>query len=388
MPNIFASRILHRSNLNHSRVTEMTTPHGVIQTPAFMPVGTRAFVNHMTPEDLHNAGSQIILGGNTYHMLVNPGIEVIRAGGGMHRLMGWDKPMLTDSGGFQVFSLAQQCTLDDQGAHFQHPTNRSKIHLTPRTAIKTQQVVGADIIMALDDCIADHKGRDAVSAALNRTHRWLSEAKMLHTQSPYSVYGYRQALFGIVQGGYFRDLREQSARFITEIDPDGIAIGGVSVDRIMDKTMTIIDWVRPLLPEQKVRYVMGIGLNPQDLIDVVAHGIDIFDCVAPTRNARHGALYHGMWVVNEGWLQFVGTETNGKLLIKKTRYAQDERPILEGCTCYTCKKYSRAYLHFLFKQSAPLYYQLACIHNVFVMHKTCDYLRQLIQDPVAPISSL
>lgn len=383
MNNQFSSRIIKASKKNSARVMEITTAHGMFSTPTFMPVGTRAFVNHMTPGDLVNAGSQIILGGNTYHMLVNPGMDVIQENGGMHRLMAWNKPMLTDSGGFQVFSLSKNskiCRIDSEGAHFKHPINGKVIHLTPKSSIETQKIIGADIIMAFDECTSEQGGREAALAAMERTHRWLLESKEAYLSSPYSAYGYKQALFGIVQGGSFRDLREKSAHFIVDADLEGIAIGGEVIGFDMKKTREVIDWLRPLLPANKVRYTMGVGLNPQDLIDVVEKGIDLFDCVAPTRNARHGALYHGKLSKTANWIEFLSEEQNSRLLIKKAIYSKDDRPILEGCLCYTCLHFSRAYLHFLFKQGSSFYSQLACIHNISVMQTVCEQLRVLILD--------
>lgn len=383
MPNIFKTEIIKRSRVNAARITKITTPHGEITTPAFMPVGTRAFVNHLTPQDLIQTHSQIILGGNTYHMLVAPGMEVIQAAGGMHKLMGWDKPMLTDSGGFQVFSLSKNskiCKIDEEGAKFKHPTSGQVIHLTPRTSIEAQKIIGADIIMAFDQCTSESGGFDAARIAMERTHRWLLQSKEIHEQSPNSVYGHKQALFGIIQGGSHVDLREISAQFIVDAELDGIAIGGEVIGFDMQKTRELIDFIRPLIPEAKTRYTMGVGLNPQDLIDVIAKGIDIFDCVAPTRNARHGALYHGNCDVIEGLPKFVSTQENSRILIKKSSYAKDENPILEGCQCYTCQNFSRAYLHFLFKQSLPLYAQLSCIHNIYVMQSVCRFMRELIYE--------
>lgn len=381
MPNVFNSELIKKYPFNHARVMKMMTPHGEVTTPAFMPVGTRAFVNHMTPYDIQNTNSQIILGGNTYHMLVSPGMDIIRSAGGMHRLMSWDKPMLTDSGGFQVFSLSKNskiCKIDANGAHFKHPGTGQLVHLTPASSIETQKIIGADIIMAFDECTPEQGGREAALAAMDRTHRWLMESKETHEKSPYSQYGYKQSLFGIIQGGSFRDLREKSASFITEADLDGIAIGGEVVGFDMLKTCEVIDWVRPLVPAEKIRYTMGVGLSPQDLIDAVARGVDIFDCVAPTRNARHGALYHGNIIEVDGWMKFMSEQNNDRIQIKKACYAKDENPILENCECYTCQNFSRAYLHFLFKQQASLYCQLACIHNIYTMQKTCDKMRELI----------
>jgi queuine tRNA-ribosyltransferase len=376
----FKTEVIKQSLHNQARVLCLTTPHGIIHTPAFMPVGTRAAVNHLSPFDLEAAGSQIILGGNTYHMLVNPGLEIIEANGGMHRFMQWKKPMLTDSGGYQVFSLTRAglCRIDDTGAYFKHPGSYQPIHLTPQLAIKTQQIVGADIIMAFDDCVAESSGREGIIAAMERTHRWLIEAKEIHSRSPFSAYGDYQALFGIVQGGYFQDLREKSAAFVNALDLDGIGIGGESIGPLREQTCEVLDWVRPIVDERKVRYPMGVGLSPQDLIDVVAHGADIFDCVAPTRNARHGSLYCGTWEAHEGWLRFESDEPKGRILIKKSQYAKDQGPIMPGCSCHTCQHYSRAYLHFLFRQKASLYYPLACMHNIHVMQETCARMRQLI----------
>ena len=382
-PSHLNSRCIAKHKNNRARVMQFDTAHGSVTTPAFMPVGTRAAVNHMLPHELRDAGSQIILGGNTYHMLCAPGMDVIQSAGGMHRFMGWHGPMLTDSGGFQVFSLSKNqkiCRIDELGAHFKRPNSGEVIHLTPETSIQTQKIIGADIIMAFDECTPEAGGRDAALSALTRTHRWLLESKAVHERSPTSAYGYKQALFGIIQGGSYRDLREQSTQAILAADLDGIAIGGEIIGFDMLKTQEILSWVVPLLPEDKIRYTMGVGLQPQDLLDVVAEGVDIFDCVAPTRNARHGALYHGHTVAHGDWLRFDNLgEEKGRLLIKKSQYAKDERPILAGCSCYTCLNFSRAYLHFLFKSGSTSYAHLACIHNIHVMQTTCEAMRRLCQ---------
>lgn len=382
MNNQFNCELFKSSKNSHARVAKITTAHGSVLTPAFMPVGTRAFVNHMTPHDLKSAGSQIILGGNTYHMLLNPGMDIILASGGMHRLMAWEGPMLTDSGGFQVFSLSKNakiCRIDADGAHFKHPITGKVIHLTPKSSIEAQRIIGADIIMAFDECTPENGGRDAALAAMDRTHRWLLASKEAYLAAG-SVYNHQQALFGIIQGGSFRDLRELSTQFILDAQLDGIAIGGEVIGFDMQKTTEVIDWIRPLLPENKVRYTMGVGLNPQDLIDVAAKGIDLFDCVAPTRNARHGALYHGNIIKKGNCLEFISEKNQARILIKKSIYAKDENPILVGCLCYTCRHFTRAYLHFLFKQGSSLYNQLACIHNIHIMHNVCEQIRRLIFD--------
>ncbi len=380
MSNQFKTKIVKSIHSNHARILDVTTPHGTFQTPTFMPVGTRAFVNHLSSTELRVTNSQIVLGGNTYHMLVNPGLDVIKQMGGMHRFMNWSSPMLTDSGGYQIFSLTRAglCQVDEKGASFRHPIENRVIRLTPVTALHTQQVVGADIIMAFDDCADESIGRDGIIAAMQRTHQWLLEIKEKHSQNPNSVYGQYQALFGIVQGGYFQDLREKSAAFINQLELDGVGIGGESIGPCLEKTCTVIDWVRSVLKEEKIRYPMGVGLSPQDLIEVVAHGADIFDCVAPTRNARHGALYAGTWQIENKWLKFYPIAPGGRILIKKVQYAHDQRPIMEDCRCQTCQNYSRAYLHFLFRQKSSLYYALACLHNVYVMQETCTRMRQLI----------
>lgn len=377
----FSCQIIRQHDKTNARVTKVTTPHGDFITPTFMPVGTRAAVNCMDTRQLSEAGSQIILGGNTYHMLVAPGTELIQQAGGMHPFMNWQGPMLTDSGGFQVFSLSKNskiCKIDYHGAHFKHPITGKLIHMTPEISIQTQKIIGADIIMAFDECTPERGGREAALAAMTRTHRWLQQSKEAHDKAPNSAYGNKQALFGIIQGGSFRDLRDECTQAVLAMDCDGIAIGGETIGFDMAKTAEIIDWVRPQLPADKARYTMGVGLNPQDLIDVVKGGIDIFDCVAPTRNARHGSLYHGFAVREGSWATFKSDIDKGRLLIKKSSYAADDRPILEGCACYTCQHHTRAYLHFLFKQKQALYASLACIHNIHVMHHTCEVMRDII----------
>lgn len=385
MTNTFKTEVIKKHSRLPARVTKITTPHGEVTTPAFMPVGTRAYVNFMTPDDLQRSNSQIILGGNTYHMLCSPGMEILQAAGGMHRFMGWSGPMLTDSGGFQVFSLSKNgkiCQIDEKGAHFKHPITGQIIHLTPENSINAQKIIGADIIMAFDECTPENGGRAAALAAMERTHRWLHESIAAHEKNTHSAYGFKQALFGIIQGGSFPDLREQCTQFILDANLDGIAIGGEVIGFDMKKTVEVIDWVRPALPDNKTRYTMGVGLNPQDLIDVVEKGIDIFDCVAPTRNARHGSLYHGTIVKKDDWIAFESNQDNGKISIKKSIYAKDDKPLLENCGCYTCQNFSRAYMHYLFKQQSVAYINFASIHNVHVMQQVCIEMRKLILEQV------
>ena len=373
-----------------ARVTRVQTAHGEFITPTFMPVATKAAINCMNTQELAATGSQIILGGNTYHMLLAPGMETIQRLGGMHRMMAWDGPMLTDSGGFQVFSLSKNsdiCKIDDKGARFKHPITGQVIRLTPQTSIQAQKIIGADIIMAFDECTPENGGRAAALAALARTHRWLKESIIEHERDPNSAYGYPQALFGIIQGGSFEDLRLSSTEAILAANTPGVAIGGEVIGFDMAKTREILSWVTPHLPANKPRYTMGVGLNPQDLIDVVAHGVDIFDCVAPTRNARHGSLYHGELVVENNWLRFEPLSEQGRVLIKKSCYTHDDTPILEGCDCYTCQHHTRAYLHYLYKQKQNLFLSLACIHNIRVLQRTCELMREIIQGskPARPL---
>ncbi|MCW8398442.1 tRNA guanosine(34) transglycosylase Tgt [Legionella sp. PATHC038] len=379
--NTFSCTVLHKHAATQARVTRVTTAHGEFITPVFMPVGTRAGVNNMTPTELRDAHSQIILGGNTYHMLCAPGMEVIEKAGGMHPFMGWHGPMLTDSGGFQVFSLSKNkeiCTIDEQGAHFTLPGSQRLIHMTPEMSLETQKIIGADIIMAFDQCTPDSCTKDEVQHIMNRTHRWLKQSIQYHQQHPNSRYGYQQALFGIIQGGTFKDLRRESADFIASMNTEGIAIGGETIGFDMKTTVEVIRWVREYLPEIKPRYTMGVGMSPQDLLDVVAEGIDMFDCVAPTRNARHGSLYCGELIREGNWLRFSSEYENERIQIKKSCFAEDMSPIMAQCSCYTCQNYSRSYLHQLAKQKTNLFTALASIHNVHVMHDVCDKMRELI----------
>lgn len=378
---VFSCEVLHRHASNQARITRITTPHGELITPVFMPVGTRAGVNNMTPRELYAAGSQIILGGNTYHMLCAPGMAVIEKAGGMHPFMGWHGPLLTDSGGFQVFSLSKNkeiCTIDEEGAHFILPQGQGFIHMTPEMSLETQKILGADIIMAFDQCTADSCTKEEVAFIMARTHRWLRQSVDYHQQHPHSSYGYPQALFGIIQGGLFEDLRCESADFVSSMDTDGIAIGGETIGFDMKKTVEVISWIRDFLPEHKPRYTMGVGMSPQDLLDVVAQGIDMFDCVAPTRNARHGALYCGELVSDGNWLRFVSEYEGQRIQIKKSCFAKELSPVMAGCHCYTCLHYSRSCLHHLFKQKANVFTALASIHNIHVLHDVCARMRDLI----------
>ena len=379
--NCFKTEFIRQHTTNKARILRVTTPHGTFTTPTFMPVGTRAVVNFLLPEQLQQTGSKIILGGNTYHMLVQPGMEVIQNAGGMHAFMNWQQPMLTDSGGYQVLSLSQNkqiCKIKEDGAHFKHPTSGEVLHLTPQSSIAAQKIIGADIIMAFDQCTPDSTDPSVTAEAMERSHRWLLISKETHTKNPCSVYGAKQAFFAIVQGGYNRDLRLQCLEQVLSVEPDGIAIGGEIIGYDMEKTCEILQWLHPYLPQDQVHYTMGVGLEPQNLLDAVAQGADVFDCVAPTRNARHGALYCGRIVIENNWPRFEAIEERTRILIKRSIYAKDVGPIMPECDCYTCQHFGRDYLHFLFKSNSNAFMNLACIHNVRVMQRTCEAMQQCI----------
>lgn len=382
------SQLLQQHPTLPARVLCVETAHGSFETPVFMPVATRAYVNHLSPERLSETGSQIILGGNTYHMLVAPGTDVIQHSGGMHRFMNWHGPMLTDSGGFQVFSLSghpKNCQIDDQGARFRHPSHGGWLHLDAQQSIETQKIIGADIIMAFDQCMRDDDTEAERHRAIDRTRRWLETSIHHHQKQPNSKYGHPQALFGIIQGGFDQTLRLACAQDVIEQPVDGVAIGGQSIGFDMEKTRTILQWLAPKLPSNRPIYTMGVGMFPQDLIDAAQYGVDMFDCVAPTRNARHGSLYSGSWVETNGWLKFESEYPRGRLLIKQAQFTNDQKPIMEDCDCRTCQYYTRAYLQHLFKQNATYYRELACQHNLRVMHKTTELIRSVIRnaDPAA-----
>jgi queuine tRNA-ribosyltransferase len=374
-------KIIAKHPKNLARVSRFKTAHGEVITPVFMPVGTRAGVNNLTTAELKAAGSQMILGGNTYHMLCAPGLEIIKHAGGMHSLMGWHGPMLTDSGGFQVFSLSKNkeiCTIDEKGAYFCIPGSNRWIHMTPEVSIEAQKVIGADVIMAFDQCTPSDISYDNAAHIMKKTHRWLQQSVDYHEQNPLSAYGYKQALFGIIQGGIYPGLRQESAEFVTSLNLPGVAIGGETIGFDMIKTCEILTHLSDLLPENKPRYSMGVGMGPQDLLDVVACGMDMFDCVAPTRNARHGSLYAGQFIQKDDWYSFESEYANGRLDIKKQQFATDQKPLMSDCECYTCQTASRSYLHHLFKMKSNLFSVYACIHNIHVMHQACRLMRALI----------
>lgn len=366
--------LLHQDKNSRARTGVITTDHGVIQTPMFMPVGTQGSVKTLDQSDLEAMHAQIILG-NTYHLHLRPGAELIAEQGGLHRFMHWARPILTDSGGFQVFSLGTKkqgennsdsppsqghlVTIDEEGVTFTSHLDGSRHRFTPETAIDIQKKIGADIIMAFDECTRDTASYDTAVAAMERTHRWAKRSLEAHLADP-APHGYRQFLFGIVQGAKHRELREASARFTSSLDFDGIALGGESIGYNMAATAEILDWVYPLLPPEKPHYAMGLGLSPADLLVAIEHGVDMFDCVAPTRLARHGMLY-----VSPGTIKNQQLRANRyRLNIKNARFKKDLRPIDESCACSTCQNYTRSYLHHLFAAEELSALRLASIHNL------------------------
>ncbi|MBL4825282.1 MAG: tRNA guanosine(34) transglycosylase Tgt [SAR324 cluster bacterium] len=333
------------ANCGNSRAGVLQTPHGKIHTPIFMPVGTLGTVKGMTPEEVREIGAEIILG-NTYHLHLRPGDELVQKMGGLHRFMNWQGPILTDSGGFQVFSLAKLLKLDEEGVVIRSHLDGSKIKLTPEISIQIQQNLGSTIMMCLDECLKLPASRQEVERSIGLTSRWAKRCKEARSKAN-GVFE-EQALFGIFQGGGELDLREQSLEQIVEIDFDGYAIGGLSVGESKEEMYYVTSQIAPKMPAEKPRYLMGVG-DPEDLLEGIEAGIDMFDCVMPTRNARNGSLF----------------TSHGKISIKQSRFQQDPEPLDPDCACSTCQNYSRAYLRHLFKSSEILGVRLNTYHNLF-----------------------
>lgn len=333
----------------------LQTPHGKIQTPVYMPVGTQATVKAMTPHQLADTGAEIVLA-NTYHLYLRPGHELVKEAGGLHKFMVWDKPILTDSGGFQVFSLGALRKITEKGAEFSSHLDGSKHMLTPERVMEIEQALGADIIMAFDECTEYPAEYDRVVRAMERTHRWAERCKKAKTRED-------QALFGIVQGGMFEDLRKESAKAIVDMDFPGNAIGGLSVGEPKHMMNDMLDVTVPLLPETKPRYLMGVG-SFDCIIDGIARGVDMFDCVLQTRVARNGTAL----------------TKRGRLVVRNAQYARDFRPIDENCSCYTCRNFTRAYIRHLIKANEILASTLLSIHNVQASIDFVKEIRQVIED--------
>ena len=347
--------ITHNSQECRARVGKIKTAHGSFETPVFMPVGTQGSVKAVSPEDLQDAGVKIILA-NTYHLYLRPGHKVIERLGGLHRFMGWYGPILTDSGGFQVYSLSRLRTITERGVTFQSHLDGSRHFIGPEEAIEIQRALGADIIMAFDECAPYPSDYEYVLNSVRLTSLWAG--RCLEHKA-----GHGQALFGIVQGGMYRDLREMSARELVDMDFDGYALGGLSVGEDRETRLRVIRETRDFLPDDKPVYLMGVG-TPEDLMEAVMLGVDMFDCVMPTRNARNGTLF----------------TTKGKLTIKNARYVDDESPVDENCGCYTCSNYSRAYLRHLFMAREILAYRLNTIHNLHYYAHLMAEMRQAIRE--------
>lgn len=339
-----------------ARLGKLHTPHGTIETPIFMPVGTQATVKAMTPEELKEMEAQIILS-NTYHLYLRPGHELVEKAGGLHKFMNWDRPILTDSGGFQVFSLGDLRKITEEGVEFRSHLDGSKHFLSPEKAIEVENALGADIIMAFDECAPYPADRKYVKNSLERTTRWAKRCKEAHKNPD------TQALFGIVQGGMYRDLREQSAAEIIALDFPGYAIGGLSVGEPKELMYEVLDYTAPLLPKDKPRYLMGVG-SPDDLLEGVIRGVDMFDCVLPTRIARNGTAM----------------TSQGKVVIKNAKYFDDFSPLDPECDCYTCKNYTKAYLRHLYKANEILSSRLMSTHNLHFLIRLMKDVRQAIME--------
>jgi queuine tRNA-ribosyltransferase len=337
-----------------ARTGTFSTPHGTLQTPVFAPVGTQATVKTLTPAQVADLGATLVLS-NTYHLYLRPGEDLIAEFGGLHRFMKWPRPMLTDSGGYQVFSLAQTRKIDDEGVTFKSHIDGSTHYFTPERSIRIQESLGADIIMAFDEC-SDPNDHEYSRVAMERTHYWAE--RCLHAKRRAD-----QALFAIVQGGVSADLRAESAQFIASLGTPGIAIGGLSVGESKEEMHAMLDVVTPLLPEEKPRYLMGVG-TPEDLINGVARGVDIFDCVLPTRLARHHSAF----------------APEGRLNLMNATFARDAGPIDDTCDCYTCKTFTRAYLRHLIVAKELLAGTLLSIHNLRALIRLMEQIRGYIAD--------
>ncbi len=435
MTTMFGFKVLHKDKKTNARVGEIHTPHGVIKTPAFVPVGTQASVKSLTPDEMKEVGVQLFFV-NTYHMYLRPGIEVIEKLGGLHRFMGWEGPIITDSAGFQVFSLGRDknfgiknSTLDprvrgddknriskllqddsddgrrvfvkitDEGVEFRSHWDGSKHLFTPESSMQWQWRMGADLHIAFDDCTSYPVTHAAAKRSMERTHRWAKRSLEEHKRLSLRGASYRatrqsleiaspfersrndgrrpyQALYGSIQGSVFEDLRRESATFTSSLDFDGIAIGGVAVGESKKEMVNVLDWVMPILPPEKPRHLLGVG-EIDDIFALVERGIDTFDCVQPTRLARMGRVY-----TNPTNPTNTTNPTNGKheMDITKKVYAEDAGPIDPSCQCFTCRNFSRAYIHHLFRVRELLAYRLATIHNLWFIHRLVDEIRESIAD--------
>jgi len=369
--------LLSRDDTSKARRGRLTTPHGVIETPAFMPVGTQGSVKAVSSRELHELQAQIVLG-NTYHLFVRPGLDVIRKFGGLHRFMNWDGPILTDSGGYQIFSLAKLRKITEEGVNFQNHIDGSPAFISPEIAMEIQATLGSDIAMVLDECPPWPCEYDYAARSLEMTHRWakrclsvaagVSPAPSLSAaDTAATTGGEQQMVFGIVQGATFEELRRTSAQTLAAMDFDGYAIGGVSVGEPEPEMMSAVEWSEPHLPENKPRYAMGLGTPPQ-LIELIARGIDMFDCVLPTRLARNATAF----------------TTSGTLNLRNSEFTAQTGPVEEGCACEACRGYSRAYIRHLVKAEEILGLRLLSIHNLHFYLDLMKRARAAIEDGSFP----
>jgi queuine tRNA-ribosyltransferase len=352
------SRPIMQFSLSHAdgaaRRGTLALTHGRVETPAFMPVGTYGTVKAMSPAELKEIGFDIVLG-NTFHLWLRPGLEVIAAHGGLHRFMGWDGPILTDSGGFQVFSLGALRKISEEGVKFQSPVNGDPCFLTPEESMRIQKVLNSDIIMVFDECTPYPASLDQARQSMELSLRWAQRSKQAHADNP-------NALIGIIQGGMYEDLRDRSLAGLTAIGFDGYAIGGLSVGEPKEDMLRILAHTVPQMPQDKPRYLMGMG-TPEDLVAAVSAGVDMFDCVMPTRNARNGWLFTRF----------------GDVKIKNAQYRDDTAPLDADCACYTCRNFTRAYLHHLHRVGEILGARLNTIHNLYYYQELMQSLRQAIE---------
>ncbi|MEJ2106687.1 MAG: tRNA guanosine(34) transglycosylase Tgt [Acidiferrobacteraceae bacterium] len=337
-----------------ARRGELHFDRGLVQTPAFMPVGTYGTVKAMTPEELREVGAEIVLG-NTFHLMLRPGVDVIAAHGDLHDFMHWDGPILTDSGGFQVWSLGKLRKLTEEGVHFQSPVNGSPVFLGPEESIAVQHALGSDVVMVFDECTPWPATEEEARSSMELSVRWAERSKMAHGGNP-------AALFGIVQGGMYENLRVQSLAELTRIGFDGYAIGGLSVGEPKEEMIRVLDTLAPAMPTDHPRYLMGVG-TPEDIVEAVRRGVDMFDCVMPTRNARNG------WLFTHA----------GTVKIRNSRYETDTDPVDPECGCYTCRNYSRAYLRHLSRCNEILGARLSTLHNLFYYQQLMAGLRGAIE---------
>lgn len=351
----FGFEVSKSDTTTHARTGRITTSHGTVETPVFMPVGTMGTVKSLMPETVRGLGAEILLC-NTYHLYLRPGHELIRQMGGLHSFMNWSYPILTDSGGFQIYSLAELRKITDDGVTFQSHVDGSSHFMSPESCIEIQEALGSDIMMCLDECIPYPADRDYATQALTRTTSWAKRCRDARKNE-------FQALFGILQGGYFADLRRRGLEALANIGFDGYALGGMSVGEPRELMWNMVAEMAPLMPLERPRYLMGVGA-PSDLVECVTHGIDMFDCVMPTRNARNGMLF----------------TNGGKIAIRNSRYRDDNAPLDRECDCYTCRHYSRSYLRHLFIAREILAIVLNTIHNVRYFMTLMERIRQAIHD--------